>query len=62
MKDPATGKTIRADLVSPSGHPVEIKPKTSTGASKGAKQIKKYERATGQNGRVIYYDPGKYKP
>jgi hypothetical protein len=24
---------------------------------KGEKQLPKYERATGNNGRVIYYDP-----
>ena len=55
--DPATGKTVIPDAVTNSGHPLELKPNTSTGRAKGKKQIKKYERATGKNGRVIYYDP-----
>lgn len=59
MVDPKTGKTVRADIVIPSGHPIEIKPNTPSGKAKGATQIKQYERATGTNGRVIYYDPKK---
>ena len=55
--DPATGKTVKPDAVSPSGRPVELKPNTPSGRAKGKRQIKKYERATGKKGRVIYYDP-----
>jgi RHS repeat-associated protein len=53
--DPATGKTVKPDAVTPSGRPVELKPNTTSGRSKGAIQIKKYERATGKTGRVVYY-------
>ncbi|MGK9126705.1 DUF6443 domain-containing protein [Olivibacter sp. SA151] len=55
MTDPKTGKTVIADAVTKSGHPVELKPNTPSGQAKGAKQLPKYERATGENGRVIYY-------
>ena len=61
MKDPQTGKSVRADLVTRGGHPVEIKPNTSSGRAKGKKQLPHYERSTGKKGRVIYYDPKKYK-
>ncbi|UOB16283.1 hypothetical protein [Abyssalbus ytuae] len=61
MTDPQTGKQVRADLVTPGGSPVEIKPNTSSGKAKGAKQLPQYERAAGNKGRVIYYDPEKYK-
>ena len=60
MKDPQTGKSVRADLVTPGGSPVEIKPNTPSGKAKGEKQLPQYERATGNKGRVIYYDPEKY--
>jgi RHS repeat-associated protein len=55
LTDPATGKTVKPDAVTPSGRPVELKPNTPSGRSKGASQIKKYERATGKKGRVVYY-------
>src|SRR5690606_20083736 len=61
MTDPQTGKQVRADLVTPGGSPVEIKPNTPSGKAKGVKQLPQYERATGNKGRVIYYDPEKYK-
>jgi RHS repeat-associated protein len=61
LTDPATGKTVRPDAVTPSGHPVELKPNTPSGRAKGARQLPKYVRATGNNGRVIYYDPTQYK-
>lgn len=57
MIDPATAKKVRADIVTPSGHPIEIKPNTQSGKAKGKAQLPKYERATKSNGRVIYYDP-----
>ena len=58
--DPKTGKPVFADAVTPSGHPVELKPNTTSGKAKGEKQLPKYERATGNNGKVVYYDPTKY--
>ena len=57
MVDPKTGKTVRADAVTPSGKPVELKPNTPSGQKKGAGQLPKYERATGNKGRVVYYKP-----
>jgi len=56
MIDPKTNKKVRADAVTRSGHPVELKPNTPSGRAKGQKQIEQYERATGKKGRVIYYD------
>jgi RHS repeat-associated protein len=60
LKDPLTGKTVKPDAVTKSGKPVELKPNTPSGKTKGAKQLPKYERATGQKGRVVTYDPKKY--
>jgi RHS repeat-associated protein len=60
LKDPKTGKTVKPDAVTPSGKPVELKPNTASGKAKGAQQLPKYERATGQKGRVVTYDPNKY--
>jgi hypothetical protein len=57
LTDPLTGKTVIPDAVTPSGHPVELKPSTPSGVARGERQLPKYERATGNNGRVIYYDP-----
>jgi RHS repeat-associated protein len=59
LKDPKTGKTVIPDAVTPGGHPLELKPNTPTGKAKGVSQLPKYERATGNNGRIIYYDPKK---
>ena len=60
LKDPKTGKTVKPDAVTKSGKPVELKPNTPSGKAKGANQLPKYERATGQKGRVVTYDPNKY--
>jgi hypothetical protein len=60
LKDPQTGKNVRPDAVTRSGKPVELKPNTPSGKAKGAKQLPKYERATGQKGRVVTYDPSNY--
>lgn len=57
LTDPKTGKTVIPDAVTPSGHPVELKPMSPSGVKKGTEQLPKYERATNNNGRVIYYDP-----
>jgi RHS repeat-associated protein len=50
------GETLRPDAMSPSGRPVELKPNTPSGHRRGAAQLKKYEEATGREGRVVYYD------
>ncbi len=55
--DPATGKKVIPDAVTPSGRPVELKPNTPSGRRQGRRQLRKYERATGKKGKVIYYDP-----
>ncbi|WP_026371044.1 RHS repeat-associated core domain-containing protein [Kallotenue papyrolyticum] len=55
--DPATRKIVRPDVVTPSGRPIELKPNTPSGRRAGERQLRKYERATGKRGRVIYYDP-----
>jgi len=60
LTDPKTGKTVIPDAVTLSGHPVELKPNSTSGIKKGAEQLPKYERATDNNGRVIYYDPDTY--
>jgi RHS repeat-associated protein len=57
VKDPVTGKVVKPDARSPSGKPVELKPKTESGKAKGKTQLKQQERATGKKGRVVYYDP-----
>ncbi|MDC3979960.1 hypothetical protein [Polyangium jinanense] len=51
------GTELRPDALTPKGNPIELKPNTPTGKAAGKRQIKKYEDATGQRGRVIYYDP-----
>ena len=53
--DPKTGKKVVPDAVTPSGRPVELKPNTPSGRAQGARQIQKYQRATGKRGRVVYY-------
>jgi RHS repeat-associated protein len=61
LKDPATGRTVKPDAVTKGGRPVELKPKTPSGRSTGQQQLKKYQRATGKKGRVVYYDPERYR-
>ena len=50
------GETLRPDAISPSGRPVELKPNTPSGHRRGEAQLKRYEEATGKQGRVVYYD------
>jgi len=57
LLDPKTGKIVKPDALTPSGRPVELKPRTPTGIRSGQLQLRKYERAAGKRGRVIYYDP-----
>ncbi|KYF54889.1 hypothetical protein BE08_44015 [Sorangium cellulosum] len=57
LVDPATGKTVVPDAITPKGHPIELKPNTPSGRAAGKRQMTRYERATGKKGRTIYYDP-----
>jgi hypothetical protein len=59
LTDPKTGQTVKPDAVTGTGKPVELKPNTASGRAKGRSQLKKYERATGKKGRVVYYDKPK---
>jgi hypothetical protein len=59
LTDPKTGKIVKPDAVTPSGRPVELKPNTPSGVAQGERQLPKYERATGKEGKVIYYEPKK---
>lgn len=40
---------------------VELKPDTPSGRARGASAIKRYKAASGNRGRVVYYDPKKIK-
>ena len=57
LVDPKTGKAVIPDALTPHGNPVELKPDTPSGRKAGKSQIKKYERATGKKGKVVYYNP-----
>ncbi|WP_437877018.1 FG-GAP-like repeat-containing protein [Sorangium sp. So ce513] len=57
LVDPATGKIVVPDAITPKGHPIELKPDTPSGRAAGKRQMTRYERATGKKGRIIYYDP-----
>lgn len=57
LVDPATGRTVKPDAVTPSGRPLEYKPNTPTGREAGRRQLETQERAAGKRGRVIYYEP-----
>lgn len=61
LTDPATGKKVKPDAVTLSGKPVELKPNTPSGVAKGKSQLKAQERATGEKGRVVTYDPEKHR-
>ena len=50
------GKIHIPDALSPSGRPVELKPRTQSGMRAGRRQLQRYEAVTGKKGRVIYYD------
>jgi hypothetical protein len=53
----ADGKYYKPDVVTPSGHILELKPNTPSGRAAGARQIQIYEEQLGLRGRVIYYEP-----
>ena len=55
VKDPVTGEINKPDARTPTGRPVELKPNTPSGRARGAKQLARYEKATGKKGRVVYY-------
>jgi RHS repeat-associated protein len=55
IKD-AEGNVYIPDALSPSGKPVELKPRTASGIKRGRRAIKRYKKVTGKNGRVVYYD------
>jgi hypothetical protein len=40
------------------GRPIELKPNTPSGVKKGQQQLKKYEKETGNKGKLICYDTG----
>jgi RHS repeat-associated protein len=61
LVDPKTGKTVIPDAFIPGLGPLELKPNTTSGRAKGKSQLPQYERATGLKGKVITYDPKKYK-
>jgi hypothetical protein len=42
-------------------HYVELKPDTPSGRARGASAVKRYQDASGNKTRVIYYDPKKIK-
>ena len=50
------GRTHIPDALSPSGRPVELKPRTQSGERAGRRQLKRYEAVSGRKGRVVYYD------
>ena len=60
----ADGNVHIPDARDPKGRPIEYKPATGSGHKSGRRQISRYKRVTGKNGRVIYYDPvtGKILP
>ncbi len=55
--DPVTGKNLIPDVQTRKGYLLDLKPNTPSGRATGRRQMKKYEKATGRRGRVIYYDP-----
>lgn len=57
LVDPKTGKKVIPDALDSKGRPIELKPNTASGRKKGKTQLKKYERATGKRGRLIFYEP-----
>ena len=55
--DKERNKYLIPDAISPSGRPVELKPRTPTGIKKAIEQIKEYEKVLNKKGKVVYYDP-----
>jgi hypothetical protein len=62
------GTTLKPDIGAPMRKPgsdarryIEVKPATPTGRAAAARQVQKYEDATGQNVRALFYDPKRFK-
>lgn len=61
------GKLLKPDLGTPPRTPdpavrkyVEVKPNTPSGRAAAARQVKKYEEATRQKVRALFYDPKRF--
>ena len=61
------GTTLKPDLGAPRRTPdpdvrkyVEVKPNTASGRAAAARQVKKYEEATLQKVRALFYDPKRF--
>jgi hypothetical protein len=66
VRDP-DGKLLKPDLGTPPRTPdpkvrnyIEVKPNTPSGRAAAARQIKKYEEATGRKVRALFYDPKRF--
>jgi hypothetical protein len=55
VPDPKTKTYVYPDVTTPRGRTMEMKPDTPSGRAAGAKQIERYERATGERSRVFTY-------
>jgi hypothetical protein len=60
-------KPLKPDLGAPQRTPdpavrkyVEVKPNTPSGRVAAAKSVRRYEQATGQKVRALYYDPKRF--
>ncbi|MEI8321477.1 MAG: hypothetical protein WCG05_05725, partial [Alphaproteobacteria bacterium] len=57
LKDMETGRILKPDGRTPSGHYIELKPNTSSGRAQGLRQAEMYRKnVKGKKVRVIYYD------
>jgi hypothetical protein len=61
------GTTLKPDVGAPRRTPdpavrkyIEVKPDTPSGRAAAARQVKKYEEATGQKVRALFYDPKRF--
>lgn len=61
------GKLLKPDLGTPPRTPdpnvrnyIEVKPNTPSGRAAAARQVKKYEEATGRKVRPLFYDPKRF--
>jgi hypothetical protein len=66
VRDP-DGKLLKPDLGTPPRTPdpkfrnyIKVKPNTPSGRAAAARQIKKYEEATGRKVRALFYDPKRF--
>jgi hypothetical protein len=61
------GTTLKPDIGAPRRTPdpavrkyIEVKPNTPSGRAAAARQVKKYEEATRQKVRALFYDPKRF--